>query len=231
MKVNKVNGVVAYYRVSTQRQGQSGLGLEAQRAAVEVYAKGNRVEILGEYQDVESGKRDDRPQLAAALEHAKAAGVTLIIAKLDRLSRDGEFLYHLRKTGVPFVALDIPDANTLTLGVMIAMAQHEREIISARTKAGLAVAKARGKKLGGDRGGFTDEGRRKSAVSKKAAARRFATGAMTHAANYRRAGWPLRRIADELNKAGSTTRYGHPFTPTAVQRLLAMEKGSLAYNS
>jgi DNA invertase Pin-like site-specific DNA recombinase len=145
---------VSYYRVSTDAQGQSGLGLESQQSAVEAFirSKGDDARLLASYIEVESGKKDDRPQLAAALAFAKAKKATLIIAKLDRLSRKAAFLLNLRDSGVDFEALDCPQMNTLTLGVMAVFAQHEREVISARTKAALAAAKARGVKLGGPLG-------------------------------------------------------------------------------
>src|ERR671911_796243 len=135
---------VAYYRVSTERQGRSGLGLEAQRKAVEDYLNGGRWQLLAEFVEVESGKREDRPKLAEALALCRLHGATLVIAKLDRLSRDAHFLLGLQKAGVDFVAADMPDANKMTVGIMALVAQHEREMISERTKAALAAAKARG---------------------------------------------------------------------------------------
>ena len=145
---------VSYYRVSTDAQGQSGLGLESQQSAVEAFirSKGDDARLLASYIEVESGKKDDRPQLAAALAFAKAKKATLIIAKLDRLSRKAAFLLNLRDSGVDFEALDCPQMNTLTLGVMAVFAQFEREQISARTKAALQVAKSRGVRLGNPQG-------------------------------------------------------------------------------
>jgi DNA invertase Pin-like site-specific DNA recombinase len=145
---------VSYYRVSTQAQGQSGLGLDAQQSAVErfIASKGEDARLLASYTEVESGKKDNRPELAKALAFAKCKKATLIIAKLDRLGRRASFLMNLRDAGVDFEALDCPTMNTLTLGMMAVFAQHEREQISARTKAGLAVAKARGVKLGNPKG-------------------------------------------------------------------------------
>ena len=137
---------VAYYRVSTAKQGRSGLGLEAQRASVQAYLRDGR--IVAEYVEVESGKRDDRPKLAQAIAHAQREGATLIIAKLDRLARSVAFIFALRDSGAKFIACDMPEANTLTIGLLAAMAQHERELISERTKAALAAKKARGFVLG-----------------------------------------------------------------------------------
>jgi DNA invertase Pin-like site-specific DNA recombinase len=139
---------VVYYRVSTQKQGRSGLGLEAQKAAVEAYLSAHGGRALVSYIEVESGKINARPQLQAALLRCRQTRATLLIAKLDRLGRNAAFLFELRDSGQKFQALDIPDANTLTLAVMVGMAQHEREIISARTKAALAARKARGLPLG-----------------------------------------------------------------------------------
>lgn len=133
---------VSYLRVSTARQGASGLGLEAQREAVAAYIRGRAgaaAEPLREYVEVESGKANDRPQLQAALRHAKHAQATLIIAKLDRLSRNAAFLLTLRDSGARFVAADMPDACDLTIGVLALVAEHERKMIQGRTKAALAV--------------------------------------------------------------------------------------------
>jgi DNA invertase Pin-like site-specific DNA recombinase len=139
--------VVTYYRCSTSRQGRSGLGLDAQRAAVLTYAKG-RHEIIAEYVEVESGKNNNRPELAAALHRAKVTGAILCIAKLDRLSRDAAFLLTLRDSGVRFIAADMPDANDMTVGIMAVVASEERKAIAARTREALAAAKARGRVLG-----------------------------------------------------------------------------------
>ena len=143
---------VSYLRVSTARQGRSGLGLEAQRQAVEDFLNGGNWQLVKEFVEVESGKKADRPQLAKAFQLCRLIGAKLVIAKLDRLSRDAHFLLGLEKAGVDFVAADMPQANRLTIGIMAVMAQHEREMISERTKAALAAAKRRGVKLGGDRG-------------------------------------------------------------------------------
>ncbi len=143
---------VAYYRVSTKRQGQSGLGIEAQREAVRQYLSDGNWQLKGEFCEVESGRRADRPQLTAAMAACRVYGARLVIAKLDRLSRDAHFLLGLQKAGIGFVAADMPDANELTVGIMAVVAQAERQMISNRTKAALSAAKARGRKLGGFRG-------------------------------------------------------------------------------
>src|SRR5215471_18532908 len=143
---------VSYLRVSTARQGKSGLGIEAQRNAVEDYLNGGNWKVVKEFVEVESGKHADRPQLAAAFQLCRLIGAKLVIAKLDRLSRDAHFLLGLEKAGVDFVAADMPHANRLTVGIMAMVADEERRMISKRTKDALAAAKRRGVKLGGYRG-------------------------------------------------------------------------------
>lgn len=134
---------VAYYRVSTASQGKSGLGLEAQKSAVSEVARNRQMAVLAEFTEVESGGRNDRPELAKALHHAKVTGAVLVIAKLDRLSRNAAFLLTLRDSGVRFLAADIPDANDITIGVLAVIAQAEREAISQRTKSALGVISVR----------------------------------------------------------------------------------------
>jgi DNA invertase Pin-like site-specific DNA recombinase len=143
-----VGQFVAYYRVSTDRQGRSGLGLEAQREAVMRHLASHAGELRGEFCEIESGKRTDRPQLASAIAAAKKAKATLIIAKLDRLARNVHFISGLMESGVDFVAADNPHANKLMVHLLAAFAEHEREQISQRTKDALAAAKARGARLG-----------------------------------------------------------------------------------
>ncbi|NBB65869.1 recombinase family protein [Pseudomonas sp. ODNR1LW] len=139
---------ITYLRVSTARQGSSGLGLDAQRDAVIAFTTARRINLIAEYVEVESGKKDDRPQLAAALHHARKIGAVLVIAKLDRLARRVSFLSALMESGTDFIAVDMPDANKFVLHIMAAVAEFEREQISNRTKAALAAAKARGIILG-----------------------------------------------------------------------------------
>lgn len=139
---------VTYYRVSTARQGRSGLGLDAQKSAVKSYLDAHGGNVLVTFTEIESGKHSDRPQLTAALLRCRQTRATLLIAKLDRLSRNASFLMGLRDSGVRFIAADLPDANELTVGVMALMAQQEREAISDRTVKALAEAKKRGTKLG-----------------------------------------------------------------------------------
>lgn len=137
---------VAYYRVSTQMQGKSGLGLEAQEHAVEAFVGSHP--IIAEYTEIESGRRNDRPQLEAALDHAKANGAILIIAKLDRLSRDVHFISGLLKRNVPIKACDMPNADNFQFHIMAAVAEKEREMIAQRTKDAIAAKRARGQEWG-----------------------------------------------------------------------------------
>ena len=146
------NRFVAYYRVSTDKQGKSGLGLEAQREVVTAYINHEQGKLVGEFQEVESGKSRTRPELRKAIAAAKLYDATLVIAKLDRLARNAYFLLSLRDAGVKFVACDMPQANNLTVTIMAAVAEEEAKMISDRTKAALKAAKARGVALGGFRG-------------------------------------------------------------------------------
>ena len=141
---------IAYYRVSTARQGRSGLGLEAQKQAVQAHLNGQKP--ISEFVEVESGRRNDRPKLAEALAACRVHKATLIIAKLDRLARNVAFVSSLMEAGVEFQACDFPQANRLTIHILAAVAEHEARMISERTRAALAAAKARGTVLGGFRG-------------------------------------------------------------------------------
>jgi DNA invertase Pin-like site-specific DNA recombinase len=185
---------VAYYRVSTARQGRSGLGLAAQRTAVNDYLNGGRWKLSAEFTEVESGKRSDRPQLAKALSACRVHKATLVIAKLDRLARNVCFIANLMEAGVDFVAVDMPAANRLTVHVLAAMAEHEATAISARTKAALAAAKARGVRLGGDRGNLP-------AVAKKGAKASVAAR-QQQAMNRAR---DLAPVVEELRQEGRTS--------------------------
>ena len=213
---------VSYYRVSTQKQGASGLGLEAQKAAAETFAK-SRGPIIAEFVEVETGKRNDRPKLAEAMAQAKANGATLLIAKLDRLARNAGFIFALRDAGVDFVACDLPEANTLTIGIFAVMAQHEAEVISQRTKAALAARKARGLSLGNP-ANLTAEARAKGPEARKQIAhdnKANRQGAEL-AGLYRQQGHSLRTIATRLNSGGYSTRGGKAFKAESVRRLLAV---------
>ncbi len=201
---------VAYYRVSTAKQGASGLGLEAQQAAVLAHCQSAP---LAAFTEVESGKRADRPQLAAALALAKKEKATLVIAKLDRLARDVHFISGLLKSNVEIVACDLPHANRFTLHIMSAVAEQEAEAISARTKAALAAAKARGVKLGTHASVINAEAR--------AGADAYASSLSATLDALRLQGiTSVREVCAALNAQGVLTRKGGQWHPTSVKRLL-----------
>ena len=216
---------VGYLRVSTDRQGKSGLGLEAQRAAVATFLNGGAWKLLGEFVEVESGKADhNRPKLAEALTLCRMTGATLLIAKLDRLSRDAHFLLGLQKAGVRFVAADNPNANDLTVGILAVVAQEERKAISARTKAALAAAKARGVALGGYKGGPVPDAAAGGAAGRnKADAFAAAVGPLV--AEMRGRGLSLRAIAAEMTARGIRTPRDSAWTAAAV-RAVALRAGA-----
>jgi DNA invertase Pin-like site-specific DNA recombinase len=218
---------VAYYRVSTERQGRSGLGLEAQREAVRTFLAGKGWPPIAEVVEVESGKRRDRPRLAEALALCRLHGATLVIAKLDRLARNAAFLLNLRDAGVRFVAADMPDANEMTIGIMAVVAEHEAAMISARTKAALAAAKARGVSLGGRREGSGDlsreaaKGRAASAALRASKARQRAADLSGIIADLRAAGaTSLRDLAVGLNARNIPTPRGGTWSAVQVSRVL-----------
>lgn len=212
---------VAYYRVSTAGQGRSGLGLDGQRAAVLSYLNGGSWTLTADFTEVESGKVNDRPELAKALHCCKLTGATLVIAKLDRLSRDAHFLIGLERAGVAFVAADMPNANRLTVGIMALVAEQEREAISARTKAALGAAKARGVILGGYRGGPVVD-QRKGVEAGQARAAAFAADVAPMVVEMSGQGMSLRKIAAALMAQGvRTARGGETWTADGVRSLLA----------
>ena len=215
---------VSYFRVSTDRQGRSGLGLEAQRAAVIDFLNGGRWKVLGEFTEIESGKRDDRPELAKAISLCRVHGAKLLIAKLDRLSRDAHFLLGLEKAGVEFVAADMPSANRLTVGIMAMVAEEERRMISKRTKDALAAAKARGVKLGGYRGGvMPPEAREASLRVRQASARTRGADLAATVAEIRSEGiTSASGLAKALTARGvPTARGATTWSSVQAQRLLA----------
>ena len=217
--------VVAYYRVSTSAQGRSGLGLDAQRLAVAQYCGGRGCDVVGEFTEVESGKLDARPELAKAMHLAKVTGATLVVAKLDRLSRNVAFLAALQDSGAQFVAADMPEANELTIHIMAAVAQAERKAISRRTKEALAAAKARGVRLGNPNGAAAlvraEKGNAASVVAIRAGAERFAADLEPIIADITAAGHTsLRTIAAELNRRGIVTRRGGEWHPATVRDIL-----------
>jgi len=216
---------VAYYRVSTAKQGRSGLGLEGQRDAVRAFLDISTGRLLDALTEVESGKNNDRPQLAKALETCRLTGAVLVIAKLDRLSRDAHFLLGLEKAGVEFVAVDMPNANRLTVRLMAVIAQEEREMIAARTKSALAAAKARGTQLGGWRGGPKVE----CSLGREAQTRQadsFAASLFPMISEMSQKGMSLRVVAGELTAKGINTARGGAWTAAAVRSVLMRQVDS-----
>lgn len=218
--------VVTYFRVSTAEQGRSGLGLEAQRASVAAFCRARGCEVLGEFVEVESGKRDDRPQLRAAMQRARVTGATLVIAKLDRLSRNVAFLASLQDSGARFLAADMPEANELTVHIMAAVAQAERKAIGERTRAALQAAKARGAQLGNPNGAAAfrraAKGNGAAVGALKADADRFAASIATDVAELQAAGAvSLPALAAGLNARRIQTPRGGRWHPSSVRNLLA----------
>ena len=215
---------VAYYRVSTSKQNNSGLGLEAQREAGRNYLNGGDWKLVAEFTEVESGKNSGRPELTKALDWCRATRAVLVIAKLDRLARNVAFLANLMNDGVEFVCCDMPTTNKLTIHVLAAVAEAEAEMISTRTKTALAAAKARGVKLGSPKG-FTQpecralgrqlalEGRRANAVQLRKQLRPLIEP-------LRASGQSFSAIAEYLNERHITAPRGGQWSATQVFRLM-----------
>jgi DNA invertase Pin-like site-specific DNA recombinase len=219
--------VVTYLRVSTERQGRSGLGLEGQRTAVADYVARTGANIVREFVEVESGRHDERPRLAEALAFARRSKATLLVAKLDRLSRSVRFIATVLDSGVEFAAADCPEANKLLLHVLAAVAEQEALAVSQRTKAALQAAKARGTRLGSHNPlvpPLTPEARRKGAQLGSEANRRLAVAAYADLADYiaelREQGLSLRAIAQRLNDDGHKTRSDCSWSATQVTYVL-----------
>jgi DNA invertase Pin-like site-specific DNA recombinase len=210
----------SYLRVSTDRQGERGYGLDAQRKAIADYLDGGSWELLGEYVEVESGKRNDRPQLEAALAACRRHKAKLVIAKLDRLSRNLAFIATLMERKVDFVCCDMPEANRLTIHIIAAMAEHERNMISDRTKRGLAAAKSRGVKLGGPK---LPQARKAAQIAIRQSAERHAANVVPIIRDIQRAGArTLREIAAALNARGIPTARGGQWHAMTVRNVLAV---------
>jgi DNA invertase Pin-like site-specific DNA recombinase len=211
---------VAYYRVSTQRQGRSGLGLEAQRSAVAVYLNGGEWSLIREFTEVETGKGSNalekRPQLRAALAVARSEGATLIIAKLDRLARNVHFVSGLLESGVEFVAADMPEANKVMIQIYSVMAEWERDQISARTKAALAAARARGVRLGV--AGASNL--RPNNQARQEAAVAFAGRLSGVIRGFQQSGLSQRQIVDQLNDLGIHASGGGRWSLVQLQRVI-----------
>lgn len=220
--------IVTYTRVSTGKQGRSGLGLEGQDAAIAAYAAANAAHIVGAFTEVESGRNNARPQLQAALKLARVTGAKVVIAKLDRLSRNAAFLLNLQESGVDFVACDNPTATPLTIGILALLAQDEARAISERTKAALKAAKARGQALGNPNGAEAlrraGKGNGASCEAQKAAALTRAHDLADTIADVEAQGHTtLAAISAELNQRGIKTARGgmlHASSVANVQRRL-----------
>jgi DNA invertase Pin-like site-specific DNA recombinase len=218
--------LIAYYRVSTARQGESGLGLEAQRAKVEALAAERRAEVVAEFIEVESGRKADRPQLAAALTEARRRGAAVAVAKLDRIARDAELVLRLSREAeangmAGFLFCDLPDidattaAGRMVLSVMASVAEFEGRRISERTREALQQAKARGVKLGGLRPNTItrNDAARERGQANAERLRPVLTALVAQGAS-------LREMADALAKAGTTTKAGKPLSPSSVKLAL-----------
>jgi DNA invertase Pin-like site-specific DNA recombinase len=210
---------VAYYRVSTKRQGMTRLGLDAQKAMVQRFIRPGQ-QIITEYIEIESGKVDKRPKLQQAIDECSLNGSTLLIAKLDRLSRNAQFILKLRDSKVPFIAVDMPDANNLTIGLLAVVAQHEREMISDRTKRALQVKKQQGYRLGTPEN-LTDHSRE---IASKVRTENALNNPQNQLASeliylYKSTGLNYLQIANKLNKKGIKTRSDKSFHATSVKRL------------
>jgi DNA invertase Pin-like site-specific DNA recombinase len=216
---------VTYFRVSTQKQGKSGLGLDAQKATVTAYLASHGGTAIATFREVESGKLNDRPQLAAAMKRCRQTRATLLVAKIDRLSRNAAFRLSLRDAGVRFVAADMPDMNETVVGIMAVIAQAERQAISDRTRAALAAAKARGVMLGNPR---LDRVAPRSRADALHASQAAATAAKERAEELRdvvmdaraQGAVTLRQLADHMNGLAISTARGGKWAAASVQRLL-----------
>jgi DNA invertase Pin-like site-specific DNA recombinase len=230
VKIMAAQKFVTYFRVSTQRQGQSGLGLEAQKETVASYLRGVDGEVISEFQEVETGKGANalakRPQLAAALALCKKTGARLLVPKLDRLARNVNFISGLMESKVRFVACDLPEANELTLHVMAAFAQHEAQRISERTRDALAAAKARGIQLG------NPANLRSNVEQRQKAADEFALKLAPVVRGLREQGLSQRKMVEQLNTLNIRAPRGGVFTLAQLQivlnRLKALQTPALA---
>lgn len=215
---------IVYFRVSTDRQGRSGLGLDAQRNAVSTFLSNSNAEIVTEIIEIESGTNNHRPHIAETLRLCRVHNAILLIAKLDRLARNVAFISGLMESGVEFVAVDFPTANRLTIHILAAVAEHEAKLISDRTKAALTAARARGTRLGGDRGNLPSvakAGARQSALVRSAKAAQFTRDVGPLIRKLSHQGLSLRKIAQELTSQSIRSPRGGAWSATSVQRVLA----------
>lgn len=214
---------ISYYRVSTAKQGKSGLGLEAQKKMVADFVAVNGGELVKEHVEIESGAKSERPELLAAIRHADLVGGKLLVGKLDRLSRDLHFILSLQKSKVDFVVCDLPGCDNFTINIYGALAQREREMIAVRTKAGLQARKARGEKMGTNnlKPEMVAEASAKGVAVLKKTADDFAGRVRPVIEGLQARGMSLRGIAAELEKLGVKSARGGAWTPTAVKNILA----------
>lgn len=209
---------VGYYRVSTQAQGRSGLGLEAQRTAVATFVSSVSGELRAHFEEVESGGKSDRPQLRSALRYCRSKKATLVIAKLDRLARNVHFISQLMESGVEFVAADMPTANKLTIHIIAAMAEYERDVISQRTVASLRSAKVRGVALGNPAISTIS---RLGVAKNRELADQFACRLMPAIDALRATGvTSYSRIAESLEAAGVRTQRGGQWSAAGVRNIV-----------
>lgn len=220
---------ITYYRVSTQQQGRSGLGLDAQRTMVSTFLVTYPGEVLGEYTEIETGKGAGRPELTQAIDHARAAGATLIIAKLDRLARNVAFTAALLESKLPFKCCDMPEADNFVIHILAALAEREAKLISDRTKAALAELKKRGVKLGSARPGHWDGKEHLRGWKKAAEASRVKVQKemeqryeplVPWIRDLRAAGHTLQSIVDALNAKGCQTRRNGPWNVPTLRRVI-----------
>ena len=228
-----MTAIIGYLRVSTAKQGASGLGLEGQQAAIDSYAKAQGAKIIATYTEIESGRKSDRPELAKALAHARRSKAVLVVAKLDRLSRNVAFLSRVMDAGTEFVACDNPAANRLTLHILAAVAEAEAKAISDRTKAALAAYKVRGGKLGAalpQCRNLTQAAREKGAQAAGLAVRKAAqetyADLLPAMKQWRADGLTLDAIAAKLNGEGHTTRTGLQWTTGTVYSVLTRNQAA-----
>lgn len=212
---------ISYLRVSTDKQGEHGHGINAQRQAISNYIAAQGGDLLEEYVEVESGKRNDRPELHKAISRCQVSRATLIIAKLDRLSRNVAFIANLMDAGIDFVACDNPFATRLTIHILAAIAEHEREMISRRTREALAAAKANGKVLGGYRGGCINDTMRKESIAiRRAKSDVYRDRVLPTISDLQEKGLSLSETARKLNEMQIYTVRGGQWTATAIKRMM-----------
>ncbi|WP_043529472.1 recombinase family protein [Litchfieldella xinjiangensis] len=213
---------VAYYRVSTQKQSRSGLGLEAQKEAVRTYQQQYGGEIVAEFYEVESGKKEERPEFHKAGDYAELANAILRVAKLDRLSRDLHFITGLQKRGIRFTLCDLPEVDQLTIHILAAMAQHEARMISQRTWLALQVAKAQGKTLGNPKLDAVRNDNTEAANQRRTQAQALWRERILRVIDHIQEHEGITTgaaIADALNQRGLTTYRDKPFTSATISRL------------